>query len=258
MCRAGHENMCVDFPTLTYGGRDRIDGTPTLGGWSSSYVVRESFVYHRPAGLDPAAVAPLMCAGITVWEPLRGLGRRARHAGRGGRARAASATWRSSSPSRSAPRSPSSRGPPTRRTTPARSAPTGSWCRRTGGDGRGGRQPRPGPRLRSRPSTTSGPTCGPSTSTGRWSRSATSARRPSTPWTCSAPDDASRSTGSGSLRADAGAARLLRRARDRGRRRGPPVGPGRHGARATGRGGRAVPLHARHGGPRLRLVRHRS
>lgn len=71
MCLAGHENMCVDFPTLTYGGRDRVDGTPTLGGWSSTYVVRESFVYRRPPGLDPAAVAPLMCAGVTVWEPLR-------------------------------------------------------------------------------------------------------------------------------------------------------------------------------------------
>jgi len=71
MCAAGHENMCVEFPTLTYGGVDRIDGTPTLGGWSSAYVVREDFVYHRPAHLDPAAVAPLMCAGVTVWEPLR-------------------------------------------------------------------------------------------------------------------------------------------------------------------------------------------
>lgn len=74
MCHAGHENMCVDYPTLTYGGLDRVDGTPTLGGWSSSYVVRESFVYRRPVGLDPAAVAPLMCAGITVWEPLRSWG----------------------------------------------------------------------------------------------------------------------------------------------------------------------------------------
>ena len=71
MCLAGHENMCAEFPTLTYAGRDRVDGTTTLGGWSSSYVVREGFVYHRPPGLDPAAVAPLMCAGITVWEPLR-------------------------------------------------------------------------------------------------------------------------------------------------------------------------------------------
>lgn len=73
-CLAHQENWCHEFPTLTYSGRDRVDGTTTLGGWSSEYVVREGFVYHRPAGLDPAAVAPLMCAGITVWEPLRALG----------------------------------------------------------------------------------------------------------------------------------------------------------------------------------------
>ncbi|GAA4722019.1 putative zinc-type alcohol dehydrogenase-like protein [Promicromonospora umidemergens] len=71
MCRAGQENFCVQFPTLTYGGRDRHDGTPTLGGFSGEYVVRESFAYHRPENLDPAAVAPLLCAGVTVWEPLR-------------------------------------------------------------------------------------------------------------------------------------------------------------------------------------------
>jgi uncharacterized zinc-type alcohol dehydrogenase-like protein len=74
MCRAGQENMCVEFPTLTYGGRDRVDGSTTRGGWSGRYVVRESFVYRRPASLDPAAVAPLMCAGITVWEPMRAAG----------------------------------------------------------------------------------------------------------------------------------------------------------------------------------------
>jgi uncharacterized zinc-type alcohol dehydrogenase-like protein len=74
MCRAGHENMCVEFPTLTYAGRDRIDGSTTLGGYSGRYVVRESFVYRRPASLDPAAVAPLMCAGVTVWEPMRAAG----------------------------------------------------------------------------------------------------------------------------------------------------------------------------------------
>ncbi|OUE32275.1 NADP-dependent alcohol dehydrogenase C 2 [Clavibacter michiganensis] len=74
MCRAGHENMCVDFPTLTYGGRDRVDGSTTRGGWAGRYVVREPFVYRRPASLDPAAVAPLMCAGVTVWEPLRAAG----------------------------------------------------------------------------------------------------------------------------------------------------------------------------------------
>ncbi|MBZ6139343.1 NAD(P)-dependent alcohol dehydrogenase [Streptomyces olivaceus] len=74
MCRAGQENFCHDFPTLTYGGTDRVDGSTTLGGYSREYVVRERFAYALPAGLDPAAAAPLLCAGITVWEPLRALG----------------------------------------------------------------------------------------------------------------------------------------------------------------------------------------
>ena len=71
MCLAGQENFCASFPTLTYGGVDRVDGSRTMGGYAGEYVVRDRFVYHRPAGLDPAAVAPLLCAGITVWEPLR-------------------------------------------------------------------------------------------------------------------------------------------------------------------------------------------
>ncbi|AOS64551.1 NAD(P)-dependent alcohol dehydrogenase [Actinoalloteichus hymeniacidonis] len=73
MCEVGQENFCREFPTLTYGGTDREDGTTTLGGYSREYVVRESFVYHLPAGLNPAAAAPLLCAGVTVWEPLRAL-----------------------------------------------------------------------------------------------------------------------------------------------------------------------------------------
>jgi uncharacterized zinc-type alcohol dehydrogenase-like protein len=71
MCDAGQENFCVEFPTLTYSGRDRHDGSATLGAFAGRYVVGDRFVYRRPANLDPAAVAPLMCAGITVWEPLR-------------------------------------------------------------------------------------------------------------------------------------------------------------------------------------------
>lgn len=71
MCDAGQENFCREFPTLTYGGTDRRDGSTTLGAYAGEYVVRERFAYHRPAGLDPAGTAPLMCAGITVWEPLR-------------------------------------------------------------------------------------------------------------------------------------------------------------------------------------------
>lgn len=71
MCIVGQENFCEEFPTLTYGGRDRIDGSRTLGAYAGRYVVRDRFVYRRPVSLDPAGVAPLMCAGITVWEPLR-------------------------------------------------------------------------------------------------------------------------------------------------------------------------------------------
>lgn len=74
MCTAGQENFCHSFPTLTYGGTDRHDGSTTLGGFSREYVVREAFAYPLPAGLDPAAAAPLLCAGVTVWEPLRSLG----------------------------------------------------------------------------------------------------------------------------------------------------------------------------------------
>lgn len=73
MCRRGQENFCAEFPTLTYGGADRHDGSTTLGGFSREYVVREGFAYPLPAGLDPASAAPLLCAGITVWEPLRAL-----------------------------------------------------------------------------------------------------------------------------------------------------------------------------------------
>lgn len=74
MCAAGQENFCHEFPTLTYGGTDRHDGSTTLGAYSREYVVADRFVYPLPDGLDPAAAAPLMCAGITVWEPLWALG----------------------------------------------------------------------------------------------------------------------------------------------------------------------------------------
>lgn len=74
MCRAGQENFCHAFPTLTYGGVDRHDGSTTQGGYAREYVVRAEFAYPLPPGLDPAAAAPLLCAGVTVWEPLRSLG----------------------------------------------------------------------------------------------------------------------------------------------------------------------------------------
>jgi uncharacterized zinc-type alcohol dehydrogenase-like protein len=65
------EPYCREFPTLTYNGVDRIDGTPTRGGYSLEYVADERFVYHLPQGMDPAAAAPLLCAGITTYSPLR-------------------------------------------------------------------------------------------------------------------------------------------------------------------------------------------
>jgi uncharacterized zinc-type alcohol dehydrogenase-like protein len=71
MCQAGQENYCYEGATSTYGGTDRVDGTQTQGGYSREYVLPEKFTYRLPAGLDPAAAAPLMCAGITMWEPLR-------------------------------------------------------------------------------------------------------------------------------------------------------------------------------------------
>jgi len=74
MCRAGQENFCQQGPTSTYGSPDRVDGTITKGGYSREYVLREKFAYHLPDGLDPAAAAPLMCAGITMWEPLQAAG----------------------------------------------------------------------------------------------------------------------------------------------------------------------------------------
>ena len=73
-CLASRQPYCVEFPATTYGGRDLRDGSPTLGAYSTEYVVRDSFVYALPEGLDPAAVAPLMCAGVTVWSPLRRTG----------------------------------------------------------------------------------------------------------------------------------------------------------------------------------------
>jgi len=87
-CLAGRENWCLRFPTLTYGNVDPKDGMPTRGGYSAEYVLPAKFTYHLPEGLDPAAVAPLMCAGVTTYVPLKrwgaGPGRRVGIVGMGG------------------------------------------------------------------------------------------------------------------------------------------------------------------------------
>jgi alcohol dehydrogenase (NADP+) len=70
-CRAGLEQYCLTFPTFTYNGEDKVLGGPTFGGYSTSMVVDEAFVLRVPAGMDLAATAPLLCAGITTYSPLR-------------------------------------------------------------------------------------------------------------------------------------------------------------------------------------------
>lgn len=70
-CRHDLEQYCEQGNTLTYGGYDRHDGSPTQGGYSTAIVVSEAFVLRVPESLDTKAVAPLLCAGITTYSPLR-------------------------------------------------------------------------------------------------------------------------------------------------------------------------------------------
>src|SRR6186997_1457738 len=70
-CKAGLEQFCPG-QVLTYGGPDRHGTAPvTYGGYSESIVVDEHFVLRIPSNLDLAAAAPLLCAGITTYSPLR-------------------------------------------------------------------------------------------------------------------------------------------------------------------------------------------
>jgi uncharacterized zinc-type alcohol dehydrogenase-like protein len=70
-CRAGEEQYCENGFTLTYNSEDKILGGVTYGGYSESIVVDEAFVLRVPNKLDPAGAAPLLCAGITTYSPLR-------------------------------------------------------------------------------------------------------------------------------------------------------------------------------------------
>lgn len=69
-CEAGHENYCLNGNTQTYGSKDR-DGSITQGGYSTFVVVDEDFVISIPDAIDLAEAGPLLCAGITVYSPLR-------------------------------------------------------------------------------------------------------------------------------------------------------------------------------------------
>jgi uncharacterized zinc-type alcohol dehydrogenase-like protein len=70
-CLAGYQQYCNTGFTLTYNSEDKILGGVTYGGYSESIVVDEAYVLRVPNGLDLAGTAPLLCAGITTYSPLR-------------------------------------------------------------------------------------------------------------------------------------------------------------------------------------------
>ena len=70
-CAAGLEQYCENGSTQTYNSVDPVLGGPTFGGYSERITVKESFTLKVPDGLDLAATAPLLCAGITTYSPLR-------------------------------------------------------------------------------------------------------------------------------------------------------------------------------------------
>ena len=70
-CEDHEEQYCREGVTGTYNGKDRVDGSTTYGGYSKSIVVAEPYVLRVPDGLDMARTAPLLCAGITTYSPLK-------------------------------------------------------------------------------------------------------------------------------------------------------------------------------------------
>lgn len=78
-CEAGLEQYCLEGMTSTYNGEDRHDHSVTYGGYSDKVVVSERFVVKVPEKLDPSSAAPILCAGITTYSPLRHYGVKAGH-----------------------------------------------------------------------------------------------------------------------------------------------------------------------------------
>jgi uncharacterized zinc-type alcohol dehydrogenase-like protein len=70
-CGDGLEQFCDEGVTFSFNSPDKVSGGVTYGGFSETYVANEKYVLHVPETLDPAAAAPLLCAGITVYSPLR-------------------------------------------------------------------------------------------------------------------------------------------------------------------------------------------
>ena len=78
-CKAGDEQYCAGPKscTLTYNGPKLPDGTNTYGGYSSGIVVREEFVLRIPDAIEPAKSAPILCAGVTTYNPMKHFGLKA-------------------------------------------------------------------------------------------------------------------------------------------------------------------------------------
>ncbi|MFT7106660.1 MAG: putative zinc-type alcohol dehydrogenase-like protein [Yoonia sp.] len=70
-CESGEEQYCLNGMTMTYGSPSEDPGGVTYGGYSKSITVNRDFVLTVPDTLDPSACAPLLCAGITTYSPLR-------------------------------------------------------------------------------------------------------------------------------------------------------------------------------------------
>jgi len=73
-CKDGLEQYCETGFVPTYNGLEKDKKTPTQGGYSTHIVTEEDFVLRIPAGLDKAGAAPLLCAGITTYSPMRYVG----------------------------------------------------------------------------------------------------------------------------------------------------------------------------------------
>ena len=70
-CLADREQICVNGTTFTYNSPDKVSGGHTFGGYSERIVVTEKFVIRIPPGMDLRATAPILCAGITTFSPIR-------------------------------------------------------------------------------------------------------------------------------------------------------------------------------------------
>lgn len=73
-CREGEEQYCEEGMTATYNGTERGSGRPTYGGYSTRITVDENYVLRIPDGMPLERTAPLLCAGITTYSPLRHFG----------------------------------------------------------------------------------------------------------------------------------------------------------------------------------------